>query len=150
MGTLEISTRRSERMSSVAGLQCFFSSSSSSSSSPTCPSCSRRCSTRASSTWPPPPSWSSPCCRARCSGGAGCPRQCFSAATRRVSRPEAGPGSGHAGGEGGGQGGDEEERGGIQTSWRRFTTAQDFQVNYHAKSYFKEVYVVMFQPRNTF
>ena len=57
-------------------------------------------------------------------------------------RSQAGPGSGHAGGEGGDQGGDEEEGGGIQTRWRRFRTAQDFQVNYHAQSYFKEVCVV--------
>merc|ERR1712107_940653 len=55
----------------------------------------------------------------------------------RVSRSQAGPGSGHAGGEGGNQGGDEEEGGGIQTSWRRFRTAKDFQVNYHVQSYFK-------------
>jgi len=67
----------------------------------------------------------------------------------RVSRSQAGPGSGHAGGEGGDQGGDEEEGGGIQTSWRRFRTAKDFQINYHAQSYFKDVYIVMFQPRNT-
>ena len=64
-------------------------------------------------------------------------------------RSQAGPGSGHAGGEGGDQGGDEEE-GGIQASWRRFWNAKDFQVNYHAQSYFKEVCVVMFQPRSTF
>jgi len=42
---------------------------------------------------------------------------------RGLSRSQAGPGSGHAGGEGGDQGGDEEEGGGIQTRWRRFTTA---------------------------